>query len=590
MTYAFFTMQKFSSQVIGLLFLIFVANVDSKAESISGDTSLNSQTLENLAFQADYIALVRLPSIPVDSLPYFVHDLGTNHYQASFEPIKVFKQSIPMTENWYSFIHHGYDKPGPELYRAAELCYIFLSNGLPKSLGNRDDLRSTDAYSNQPSLLIGGLIPASSLNTSKIKRLTKFSHFAKAARDGNTRKMKRIAKRELNQLPNTDFSNWLLNQQGIDGSVIDTCVDHIAIWPGWMDYYFWINTLDGLKEYELTIQNGTMYRVPFRMPRFMTEKNRLKSVEEVPGARKAVQKHCEQRRIWDAQDVYNNLVQLRLDEGRLNWSVYGAPQHLDSDEPIIRAKLSLYNRGDSAMFLRWTNHHSQGRKLIQFVLQNEETHKIYRELNGDISLFNQAFRKYSDTLVISEGNVETWHSINDPFVEYADATAAHRFDSLPDGAYRVHAVYDPYPEATKDTVSWNPYCDSISAHAGYVFRVNSGNRTHTRIRAQVVQSSEIFVNNYDQTGYTNGCVKVLESPSNSTIQIGDTIAWKLLISPEILNRDDFRPPYTHELLQVGDTVQLDLVITPTAYDIETASGKYRIFGTPERLDAVVKLD
>ena len=83
-----------------LLFLLLLSFCISPSADAIGD-----EELENLVFQSDYIALVRLADVSVDSLPYFVHDLGTNHYSANFETVEVFKQAVSDPGNSYDFVY-----------------------------------------------------------------------------------------------------------------------------------------------------------------------------------------------------------------------------------------------------------------------------------------------------------------------------------------------------------------------------------------------------------------------------------------------------------------------------------------------------
>jgi hypothetical protein len=293
--------------------------------------------------------------------------------------------------------------------------------------------------------------------------------------------------------------------------------------------------------------------------------------------------------MYRKQDLYNNYIRFYTDEGRLNWSVYNGPAHLDSEGDLLRVKLKLYNTIDSAMYIRWPGKQNSGKKVIKFALQHQTTRKIYRELSNEVNFIYDETLGPEDQLVIAQDTLSGWFSINDPFLEHSDASAAHRFEKLPPGAYNLSVIYDPYPEAVADTLSWNPFCDSISSAAGYPFWIYKDTlEKKFHIEAEVIQGSESFVNTYGQHGFTNGVVKVLKNNGPNGPAEGSIIAWKLLSEPDFIwdSIPNSHPPTNIDLLHPGLHIELDLIDSNAGGTVKTSFGTFRLYGTSGGLNAV----
>ncbi len=574
--------------VMKLIFLLLF----SFCNSPSAD-AISDEELENLVFQSDYIALVRLADVSVDSLPYFVYDLGTNHYSANFETVEVFKRAVSDPGNSYDFVYVGYEKPGKDQYRQAEFCYLFLSAGLPKLLQGREILNSNDLSFSRLNLLKGGLIPEDELKKNRLKHFIEPSEFAKHAMKGHTKALKRAAKtfiaerNKKNLIDKTiqiSISDWLLRFKGIDGVMADSCVAHISIWPGWSNYFFWVNTPEGLKEYDLQITFGKPTRL--RTPAFYRNQWKVDYVKESPGARESVIQHCKESRENQKIDTYNNLIQFRMDEGRLNWSVVGAPKHEDSQFDLIRVKLMLQNHGDSAMFVRWPGNQNYGLPLIRFRLEEEKTGKRHEQSTRDFNFPIQKPEQPENLLLAAGETVSQWFSENDPFQEHSDVSAIARFYDVPEGRYRLVAIYKPYPEAVEDSICWFPSFDSLSAYAGYFFNIEKELVDSFKVKGEILHPSGDYVNEYDQKGFYHAIIRVDSGGENFGINAGMEIAWKILLPPGVLAGDEFRPPFTYEILKPGDHVEVDLISTRKGGMINTDFGTFRLYGTPSRIDVV----
>ncbi|MEZ5173475.1 MAG: hypothetical protein R2850_08205 [Bacteroidia bacterium] len=396
--------------------------------------AISDKELSELVFQSDYIALVQLPQTPVDSLAYMVHDLGTTYYESAFKPIRVFKENISPVTHQYMFIHHGYDKPGTNLYAPGMRCYLFLSNGLPKAMHGRISLLSQDAYPGALTLLNGGLLPQSEMSEHRLAEYTRQSEFARHARLGNIKALKRYVnefisdrnrKNLLDKTYQTKLTDWLLSFSGIDGVMGDSCAIHISIWPGWTDTYFWVNTPKGKKEYAITIQHGRTSRFP--LPKQVRNDWVLSSLVQAEGACDQVLQRCAEYRKNEKIDAYNNLIQLRITEGSLNWSVYDAPLHNECVDDMIRFELSLTNTGDSAMFVRWPGNQNYGASLFSFYLINPDTRQEFPVYANQTLYTMYVARPPENTLLAAGERLSATFSINDPFGAYSSYFSNFRY-------------------------------------------------------------------------------------------------------------------------------------------------------------------
>jgi hypothetical protein len=562
--------------------------------------AIDDDSLKNLIHQADIILKVKLENTSADSLPYLVDDLGTNFYAASFVIEKIFKNNTAVNEiSSYSFVYYGYKSPDSSLYIQGATVYLFLTSGLPKNNFPGSNHQPVDFENGaSPGLLKGGLIPAERINDFQLKKLCRVSSFARAAHKGNTGKMKRMIRRELalirakqrfktagsREIQLQNLTTWIQSQQGIDGLMAEACVAHIDIYPGWVTYNYWVNTPESMKEYTFSIQLATVF---FR--RFWADNRlHLKYLAADSGARQRNINYCIQEKIYRQKDVVNNQIQLLVDEGRLNWSVYDAPKHEDSDNQTIRLKLSLLNRSDSAMFVRWPGEQNQGSKLLRFVLQHQESRTLFTE-DRVLHFAHDETIGPEPTLLIAGDMLSAWHSINDPYIENTDVCGAHHFNNLPSGTYRVGVIYQPYPQKEENPTCWQPNCDSITAWAAYPFKIiaNPGYESF-RVKAKVLAGWGNFTNEYGQQGIYNGKVVVLESSWIEGVPVNKTIAWKIM--PPFI--DEFygrpRPAYDHELIKEGDIIELDLRKKVGAID-KSGSEPLPIYGTMNGLYSIKRL-
>lgn len=577
---------------IGLCWIVLASlfSTQSYASQASGQIT---SVLPNLVKQADFIALVQMPDLSPDSLPYVIDDLGTGLFSIDFEIIKLYKKSFPLDVSSYIFEHSDQSPIGKDVFIRGKRCYLFLSNNEPKTIGNSPDLRKLKNIQGPPSLLLGGLIQEEELHERELKRLCKPHPFVKAALEGNIPKMKRMIKSHVQFLNQFDlgskimkdysFPNWLSGMPGMDGVMLDSCAYHIAIWPGWSDFFFWINTPEGRIEYQFVIQLGKTKRFPLNYLRHgFTDEWVLKTIVRTSNMRESLIERCKQDELNRKRDAYNYIVRLFLDEGRLNWSVVNSPAHLDSEGDLFRLKLSLYNAIDSAMYLRWPGNQNSGRKLFQFVLKEKKSFKVYRELSNQVNLNCDSAIGPNNQLVIAQDTISAWHSINDPFLEQIDVTAAHRFEKLPPGEYQLWVVYDPYPEAVSDTLCWLPYCDSLTYYAGYSFWIQEDTLSRVmHLKAEVLKGPESFVNNYGQRGVTSGLIKVINSNKLDGPAEGSVVAWKQLEDPYQTNGSSIslQSGSAIQVLKPGDIIELDLIDSNAGGTITTESGVFRLYGT-----------
>jgi len=574
-------------RIYSFLFFVFVAFRLS---------AISDEALENLVFQSDYVALVRLPNVPINALPSVVENLGTAIYSSSFSPIKVFKSNTIPSFNEYSFIYYGNAVPAEEVYIQNGCCYLFLSCGLPKSLQSRVSLLSQDAQPGALTLLRGGLIPQERLSSRKLSILTRKSEFARHAILGNTKALKRYAKQFvkafnrnqiLNQNSEQSVADWLLSFQGIDGVMSDSCAIHISIWPGWSDTFFWVNTPEGRIEYLLTIQFGTTSRFP--LPRIVRNLYKVRHVVSAPGSCDGVLNRCMEYRKNECIDRYNNLIQLRLEEGRLTWSVVDAPLHLDCADDMIRIKLMLVNYSDSAMFVRWPGNQNFGESLFRFYLYFPESRTEIPVYFEPHTLAQVECKGPEEHLLAAGDTVSAWFSLNDPFGMQGSYYSAFSYQ-IPkngkDSLAQLKVVYKPYPEAVNDSTCWFPSFDSLTTYSGYRYKTNAAQYDSVLVRGKLMEKNYTYVNQYAQSGFCHGILEVLLDYEKLQLHKDDTIAWKIPLSPEELEGAEFRPPFTFEMMKPGDNIEVWLLNSAKGGKIKFENHQIQLFPTCLRLDTI----
>lgn len=558
--------------------------------------AISDEALNELVFQSDYIALVQLPNKPVDSLASMIHDLGTTYYESAFIPLRIFKENAIPASNQYMFIHHGFDKPGKDLYAPGERCYLFLSNGLPKVMHGRVSLLSQDAYPGAFTLINGGLQPEAEIRQHQLAELTRQSEFARHAREGNIKALERYVnefisdhntKNLLDKTYQPNLTNWLLSFPGIDGVMSDSCAIHISIWPGWTDTFFWVNTPEGKTEYAVTIQHGRTSRFP--IPKQVRNDWVLRSLIRADGACDLVLQRCEEFRKNEKIDAYNNLIQLRIKEENLNWSVYDAPLHNECVDDMIRVELSLINTGDSAMFIRWPGKQNTGESLFSFYLINPETRQEYPVYSNE-TLYNQhEALPPQNTLLAAGERLSATFSINDPLGAYSSYYSNFRY-SVPFGQAFLKAVYKPYPEAESDSVCWFPSFDSLTAYSAYKYKTAPAVYDSIQVKGKLIGTYYSYMNEYGQTGNCQGIMEVSQDYEKLQLSKGDTIAWKIPLSPEELAGNEFRPPFTFEIMKTGDEIEVWLLNSAKGGKIIFEDHQIRLLPTCSRLDVVQILE
>ena len=590
----FATKPSFRATTILFLFLLILSPGVGQARTDLPDS------LKTLAQQADYVALVEMDPTPIDSLGYMVDDLGTNHYFPSFKVIKVFKQCISLTEYRFSLIYTTLPGRFHWLYQPGGKYYIFLSANLPKDPDLSQYYLPFGKNGGFPSLLNGGMIEENKLSSRTVARLTKPGPLYKAFQQDNPKKIRRLVRGELTRIrmnslfhpygkvsgPEQRLVYWMKHKAGLDGVMDDNCWAKIMIWPGWNSYLMWINTKEGMKEYWVTVQHGTSWRL-FCFARY-SERLRITTVKKGSGGRDQILQAWEQRRINEKKDAYNNLVQLTLEQGNYNYSTIPAHALTDSQDKLIRLKMTLTNHGDSALFVRWPVQQNSGRKVLYFTLFNKKTRQTYRE-PLELRMTHDETLGPDEVLLIAGGSVSRWHTLNDPFNATSEVCANHLFDTIPPGEYQVMATYRPYDDTLAEHPCWRPFVDSITAWTGYPNYVENVKNEGFRIKARVVSNDSACTNHYQLKGWYQGLVTILETNWKEGPPPGQTIAWQIIpgLPPDTLFHG--RPAYDFELLNPGDLVELELNKNNAGEVAVTSRGTYSRFATFRGIYSIKRL-
>jgi len=349
----------------------------------------------------------------------------------------------------------------------------------------------------------------------------------------------------------TKTLEWLSLQPNVKQIVADTCGVHICIWPGWVDYGMVVKCDSGWAEYGYTVQLGRNQRIGYWAGSWWRHRPKFLYFKPVQGRLTSFANHCKVEEDNNRRALNDNRLRFNADHGRLNWSVIDAPKFEDSEHNTLRFKLELENLGTDSLRLAYPIHQNAGKKLIYLRFHDAITPQNYTE-RRDIKLILNEDIKGPDTLVLAPGQrFSQWHSFNDPINADANLHASHMIQDLPSGKYRIEIFYNPPKSSDVDSSLWRPSCDSISAWLPYIWQYKKPEMPDTfSIIGQVIGGPLAYETSYDFSGEYISSVAVLESGDISSINIGDTIAWKFNAESRLqgfgrpLSLDKFQMPGT----------------------------------------------
>ena len=135
--------------------------------------------------------------------------------------------------------------------------------------------------------------------------------------------------------------------------------------------------------------------------------------------------------------------------------------------------------------------------------------------------------------------------------------ASHKIHELPTGKYRIQVFYHPPEPSDGDSSLWRPSYDSISAWLPYIWQYNKNETPDTfSIIGHVTGGPSTYETSYDFSGEYISSIAVLESGDISSINIGDTIAWKFKAESRL---QGFGRPISLEKFQMpGNKIRLTI--------------------------------
>ena len=396
--------------------------------------------------------------------------------------------------------------------------------------------------------------------------------FNKALLKGNHQKAAAILRRRLyrfdrRKLLTGDFDKsafavtktleWLSMQPNVKQIVADTCGVHICIWPGWVDYSIIAKSDTGWVEYGYTVQLGRTHRIGYWAGSWWRHRPKFLYFKPEKGRLASFVNNCKVEEDNNRRALNDNRLRFNADHGRLNWSVNDAPKFEDSEHNTLRFKLELENLSTDTLRLAYPIHQNAGKKLVSLRFHDAIKPQSFVELRN-IELILYEDLKGPDTLVLAPGQrFSQWHSFNDEINADANLQASHKIHELPTGKYRIQVFYHPPEPSDGDSSLWRPSYDSISAWLPYIWQYNKKETPDTfSIIGHVTGGPSTYETSYDFSGEYISSIAVLESGDISSINIGDTIAWKFKAESRL---QGFGRPISLEKFQMpGNKIRLTI--------------------------------
>ncbi|MFN5318826.1 MAG: hypothetical protein ACK5CY_08290 [Bacteroidia bacterium] len=329
---------------------------------------------------------------------------------------------------------------------------------------------------------------------------------------------------------------WLSMQPNVKQIVADTCGVHICIWPGWVDYSIIAKSDTGWVEYGYTVQLGRTHRIGYWAGSWWRHRPKFLYFKPEQGRLASFLNNCKVEEDNNRRALNDNRLRFNADHGRLNWSVNDAPKFEDSEHNTLRFKLELENLSTDTLRLAYPIHQNAGKKLVYLKFHDAIKPQSFVELRNIELILNEDL-KGPDTLVLAPGErFSQWHSFNDEINADGNLLASHKIHELPTGKYRIQIIYNPPESSAGDSTLWRPSYDSISAWLPYIWQYNKPEIPDTfSITGEVTDGPSEYETEYDFKGEYISRIKILASEDISSINIGDTIAWKFKAESRLQN-------------------------------------------------------
>lgn len=556
-----------------------------------------AESVQELYQHADFVAHIRVKTPPTST--GFIHDLGTTWYAVTFEALEVHKNRDTTQLSAFWFVHYGYEKPDAALFMAGTEWIVCLSRtGTSEAITHYKKPEPWDFQ--EPALMNGGHTPYDRELNLEIRRLRTATFFDRAVTNADFTEVEQIIADQVRRSSLrhghdmapavAEITTWLRSFATVDEARLDSCATHICIYPGWYDLGIRFLTAQGPQEYILTLSLGRVIRLGclghLLKRSGQVDRVFMKGFRHAPGFLEQIHQTCireafQRKQYWVRQpDVEISITPLN----DTIWLIPGQMQHL-------RLRVKFLNTSGETKYILWPSHQTVGFRQISLKLHDEE---------GNVHDEEELFPLEQDHGAVDAKRIALqpgdsligYHSINDFYGAFTDATANHFFPWLRESRYLFSLIYHPTFDGDS-SLNWMPEGGSREVFCHQPIQAlfspqPSGEEIFT---ARLISGSGGYINQYGQRCSYDGVVEIIGSIQGDHYKSGDTLAFR---SPYFMY--DRMVQHSHPALdvhrmQVGDLIQ---IAVNTHYPEETgrddAGRKIRMMLLDNRPDALKIID
>ncbi len=530
----------------------------------SGISIVFAGNLQELYLKADFVAHIRIEAQPYSS--GFTHDLGTTWYEVKFVTLEVHKNRDTANPSTFRFVHYEYEKPDVALFRVGTEWIVCLSRtGLSEVTEPYKKPEPRDFQ--EPALMKGGHLSFDARLNNEIRQVRMATPFDRAVTEGDFEQVEQIISDQVQlsslrhrkdmALAVTEITTWLRSFTTVDVAVGDSCAIHICIYPGWYDLGIRFLTEKGPREYVLTLSLGKVIRMACLGHLFKSaghvDRVFFLSFRQTPGIIEQIYQTClreefQRKQGWFRQDGVEISITPLQDT---IWLISGQMQ-------ALRVRVKFLNTSQDVRYILWPAFQTVGFKQISLRLHDEEGNVLEEEELFPLQQDNGAVGVKRIGLLPGDSLVG-YHSINDYYGAFTDATANHFFPWLHETRYLISLIYHPTFDGDS-SLNWMPEGGSreVFYHLPLPALFVHNSSFEETLTARLISLEGYCTNNFGQQYSYDGLVEIIGNLQGSRFKYGDTLAFRSPYNMYDRTVIQSHPTLDFHRMQAGDLIHIDV--------------------------------
>jgi hypothetical protein len=352
-----------------------------------------------------------------------------------------------------------------------------------------------------------------------------------------------------------EITTWLRSFATVDEARLDSCATHICIYPGWYDLGIRFLTAQGPQEYILTLSLGRVIRLGClgRLLKRSGQVDRvfMKGFRQSPGFLEQIHQTCI-REEFQRKQYWVRQPDVEISITTLNDTIWLIPGQMQP----LRLRVKFLNTSGEIKHILWPSHQTVGFRQISLKLHDEEGNVYDEEELFPLEQDHGAVDAKRIALQPGDSLIG-YHSINDFYGAFTDATANHFFPWLRESRYLISLLYHPTFDGDS-SLNWIPEGGSreVFCHQPIPALFNHQPSGEEVFTARLISGSGVYTNHYGQRCSYDGLAEIIGSIQGDHYKSGDTLAFR---SPYFMY--DRMVQHSHPALdvhrmQVGDLIQI----------------------------------